>query len=143
MTEAPQRAAAALGKGGCYVLCILKLAERLTGRLLDPLLEFVDAFNRGRVDCAAFVWQAGALLADFTGGAWVVLKAGDGADSMGRAYDLPLSYVAQLGELEIDRYELEGAPGHFVIADGWDPWGDSRAVREGRLVSRRIFRRTA
>ena len=142
MTDAPQRAASALGKGGCYVLCILKLAERLTGRLLDPLLEFVDAITRGRVDGTAFVWQAGALLSDFTGGTWEVLKAGDGVDSAGRAYDLPLSYVAQAGELEIDRYEVEGAPGHFVLTD-WDPWGESRAVREGRLVSKRIFRRVS
>lgn len=142
MTEAPQRAAAALGKGGCYVFCILKWAERLTGRVLDPLLEFVDAITRGRVDSAAFVWQAGALLADFTGGAWAVLKAGDGVDSMGRAYDLPLSYECKPGELEIDRYEAEDLPGHFVLTD-WDPYGDSQAVREGLLVSKRIFRRVS
>jgi hypothetical protein len=142
MIFAPQRAAAALGKGGCYVLCIFRWVEKLMAIEINPLNEFVRAVERERVAPDAYVNMADILMADFTGGTWEVLKAGDGKDSRGRPYDLPLSYQCKPGELEIDRYEVEGeTDGHFIHPDGWDPYGESRAVREGRLVSKRIFRR--
>jgi len=144
MIAAPQRACAALGKGGCYVLCIFRWVEKLLAIEINPLNEFVRAVERARVAADAYVNMADILMGDFTGGSWVVLKAGDGADSAGRPYDLPLSYQCKFGELEIDRYEVEGeTEGHFVLPDGWDPYGESRAVRDGRLVSKRIFRRVA
>lgn len=149
MIFAPQRACAALGKGGCYVLCIFRLVEKLMGIEINPLNEFVRAVERERMAPDAYVNMADILMADFTGGSWAVLKAGDGKDSRGRPYDLPLSYQCKLSDLEVDRYEVEGeTEGHFVLPDrygttspGWDPYGESRAVRDGRLVSKRIFRR--
>jgi len=139
--EAPQRAAAALGKGGCYVLCIFRWAEKVAGIAVDALAEFARAVGRECVYADGYVRQADVLLSSLAGGTWRVLKGGDGLDSYGKPYDLPLSYQPAPGELEIDRYEIAGEAGHFVLPDGWDPYGESRAVRDGRLVSKRIFRR--
>ena len=149
MIASPQRVMAAIGKAGCYVLCIIRHAEKLRDCDFSPLAEYGSARMLGfmREDC--YVWSAGKLLGHLAGGAWIVLKAGDGLDSAGKPYDLPLAYVLQPGELEIDRYEIAGDAdsSHFVVGDGvtveWDPYGDSRTVRLGHLVSKRIFRRTA
>ena len=148
MIASPQRVMASIGKAGCYVLCILRHAEKLRDCDFSPLAEYGSARMLGflREDC--YVWSAGKLLGHLAGGSWIVLKAGDGLDSAGKLYDLPLAYVPAEGELEIDRYGIDGEEeGHFVVGDGvtvdWDPYGDSRTVRLGHLVSKRIFRRTA
>lgn len=149
MIAAPQRVAAVIGKWGCYFLSILRKAEEVLGRELDPMVEFSNAVNENFLrasDC--FVLKPAELLASFIGGTWTVLKAGDGVDSAGNPYDLPLSYKANSREVEILRYEIPGTEGHFVLGDGvggiaWDSFGKSITASAGRLVSRRIFRRTA
>jgi hypothetical protein len=141
---AVQCVAALIGRWGCYFLCILRLAEKLLGKMLDPFHLYVLAVQSHYMRENCFLDFPGGLLGALAGGRWRVLKAGDGLDSAGNAYDLPLAYVLQPGELEIDRYEVPGeTEGHFIDVDGWDPYGDSRTVRDGRLVSRRIFRRTS
>ena len=57
----------------------------------------------------------------------------------------PVDYACLPREIEILRYQVD-AWIHFVVGDGqghvaYDPWGDSRAVREGVLQDKRIFRR--
>jgi len=57
----------------------------------------------------------------------------------------PPERMTRKNEVEILRFESSyGA--HFVVGDGdghvaYDPWGISRAVRQGRIESKRIFRR--
>jgi hypothetical protein len=141
---AVQRVAAMIGEWGCYFLCILRIAEKIIGQLLDPFHFYLLARAGRYMRENCFLDFPAGLLSAIVGGSWRVLKAGDGLDSAGNAYDLPLSYVLQSGEFEIDRLEIEGEKdsSHFVLPD-FDPYGDSRTRMLGRKVSMRIFRRTA
>lgn len=149
MIIAPQHVAIIIGKWGCYFLSILRKAEEVLGRNLDPMVEFSNAVNKGFLRATdSFVLDPAKLFASFTGGTWTVLKAGDGMDSAGKPYDLPLSYVLDSREVEILRYEITGTEGHFVLGNGtggidWDSFGQSITARDGKLISKRIFRRTA
>jgi hypothetical protein len=144
-----QRVAAMIGEWGCYFLCILRIAEKFLNSILDPFHFYLLARASGFMRENCYLDRPAGLLGALIGGAWIVLKAGDGLDSAGKPYDLPLAYVLQPGELEIDRYEIAGEAdsSHFVVGDGvtveWDPYGDSRTVRLGHLVSKRIFRRVS
>ncbi|MBE3088021.1 MAG: DUF261 family protein [Chloroflexi bacterium] len=147
MIAAVQCIAASIGKWGCYFLCILRLAEKALGKFLDPFRFYILAVQGRYMRWNCYLDDPGGFFSTLAGGHWRVLKAGDGKDSAGNDYDLPLAYVPAEGELEIDRFEVAGeSEGHFVVGDGatvdWDPYGESRTVREGRLVSKRIFRRT-
>ncbi|MBL8965402.1 MAG: DUF261 family protein [Spirochaetaceae bacterium] len=131
---APQRIAEAIGKEGCYFLSLLRLAETELGDHIDLLDAYGRAIGAGamREDC--YILDGGAILETYLPGAWAVTH--ESAD-----------YKPKPGELEILRYDLAGAS-HFVVGDGsgrvaFDPYGDSRTVREGRLVSKRIARRVA
>lgn len=142
MIAAVQNVAYFIGKWGCYFLCILRLAEKAMVKLLDPFYYYILAVHNRYMRDTCFVDKPGELLASIVGGEWVVLKAGNGLDSAGRPYDLPLAYVLQPGEFEVDRWEKSGDPeGHFILPDGWDPYGKSQTVANGKLVSRRIFRK--
>jgi len=149
MINAPQHYAVILGKWGCYFLSILRKAEEALGRQLDPMVEYVNATGAGYVrEADSFVLDPARLLASFLGGEWRVLKAGDGADSAGKPYDLPLAYVCDSREVEILRFEIPETEGHFVLGDGlgaiaWDSFGKSITATRGKLVSKRIFRRIA
>lgn len=159
MTQDIQRRAAAIGKTGCYYLSILSLAEQLGAGKLDPLDLFDVFLSRGWVGQDAFMNDPAAILGFLTKQSWKIRKAGDGKDSAGKPYDIPLAYTLVAGEYEILRFERPLLPNerpsadtaHFVRGKGsgtldksrilWDPWIDSRAVSAGRLVSRRIFTR--
>lgn len=154
MIAAVQCVAAFIGEAGCYFLCLLRLAEKFLGKFLDPFHFYILAVQGRYMRANCFLDQPADFLSILIGGHWRMLKAGDGKDSAGNAYDLPLSYKLAADELEIDRYErAEVAAGkttliaHFVVSDGvtveWDPYGTSRTVRDGKLVSKRIFRRMA
>jgi hypothetical protein len=149
MIDRPQAAALAIGRTGCYFLSILKLAEKWGGPRRDALLEYENAVGRGTLGNDCMVLDAGRLLSILTNNGWTCLKAGPG-------HELPLTYqCASAEELEILRYERPVEPGdtasseraHFVVGDGqgklsWDPYGESRTVRVGKVVSKRVFRRT-
>jgi hypothetical protein len=148
MIAAVQRVAAFIGKWGCYFLCILRLAEKILGKLLDPFHFYILAMQGRYMRANCFLDDPAGFLGTLLGGRWRVLKAGDGLDSAGNKYDLPLAYKPAEGELEIDRYEVKGeTEGHFVVGDGvtaeWDPYGESQTVKNGILISKRIFRKSA
>lgn len=136
--NAPQKIAETVGASGCYFLSLLRLAEARMGIPIDVLKAYDLAVSRDlmRPDC--YVTDPGALLELFIPGAWAIRH--EGAD-----------YKAGPEELEILRYELAltgETKSHFVVGDGsgrvaFDPYGESRTVREGRLVSKRIARRVA
>jgi hypothetical protein len=159
MTQDIQKRASAIGKAGCYYLSVLSLAEELGAGKLDPL-DLFDAFaSRGWLGPDAFMNDPAAIIGMLTKGPWRVRKAGEGKDTAGRPYDLPMAYQLQPGEYEVLRFERPLAPNekasadtaHFVRGRGtgpmdrsrvlWDPWTDSRAVNAGKLMSRRIFTR--
>lgn len=142
MIAAVQCVAAFIGKWGCYFLCILRLAEKYLGKLLDPFHFYILAVHGRYMRENCYLDDPAGFLSSLVGGRWIVLKAGDGADSAGRPYDLPLVYELKPGELAIERWQVPGEDeGHFILPDGWDPYGASRTVRDGGLVSKRIFRK--
>lgn len=144
MIVAVQKVCKQIGLTGCYFLCILRIAEKILDEFLDPFHFYLLARQGRFMKETCFMDIPAGLLGAIVGGEWIVLKAGDGLDSAGNAYDLPLAYELQPGEFEIDRLEIEGEKdsSHFVLSD-FDPYGDSRTRRLGHKVSMRIFRRTA
>jgi len=148
MTRNVQGLCAALGADGCYELALYGICEKRGSRPVDVVRAHESALAAGLVEKDCFVKSAAGLLRAVLGTSFVVLKAGDGLDSAGNAYDLPLDYVCAPDESEILRFErVEGRStiGHFVIGDGRggvdeDPYEGSKTVRLGRLVSKRIIR---
>ena len=134
--KAPQKIAEAIGASGCYFLSILHLESLIDGGSVDPFDAYNIATARGymREDC--YILDPAAVLGFFNRDKWEVFHATP-------------EYLPKPGELEILRFERV-PPGmtysHFVVGDGkgavaFDPYGVSRTVRDGALVSKRIFKR--
>jgi hypothetical protein len=136
MNEPRQKLMEILGADGCYILCIVHLGEQQTRERVDAIPVFLDALEKVHVMRNCLVLEAAAILSDIPGVKWS--KRTEGAD-----------YEVKPDELAIDRWERTTGSGtvvHFVVSDGkggvaYDPYGDSRTVREGTLVSKRIFSR--
>jgi hypothetical protein len=130
MNEPKQKLMEVLGKEGCYIDCIVHLGEGLLHESLDDVQVFLRALEEQQVKQNCLVLDAAGLLSDLTGVQWT--KRNESA-----------SYQAKPGELEIQRWEHKSGSGtsvHFITQD-YDPYGDSRTVREGVLASKRIFSR--
>lgn len=127
------------GEAACYALDIVKIAERVTGRDMDPIMSFYDAVAAGLIHYNEqdpndnnnfFVTDPARLLSCLTGIPWTVEKA-------------DADYLAKSGEYVVDRWERRktGAViGHFRLPD-WDSLADSQTVKYGSIVSKRVFRR--
>ena len=139
-----QHKASNMGSGSCYFFSILKIAEDCGAGHLDAFREYENAIARGWMRADGFMERPADLISDLTGCKWIVLKAGVG-------HELPLDYTLAPLEKEILRFErtqngMSEAMVHFVVGNGhnqveWDPWENSATVANGKLVSRRIFRR--
>lgn len=130
MNEPKQKLMEVLGKEGCYIDCIVHLAEGLVHESLDDVQVFLQALEKQQVQVNCLVLDAAALLSDLTGVKW--LKRNEGPE-----------YLRKPDELVIERWERKTGAGvvvHFITQD-YDPYGDSRTVREGVLVSKRVFSR--
>lgn len=133
--EPRQRIMEALGKAGCYFLSIIHLAEYCTKERIDAIEQFLIALSEGNVQQDCFVVRPEKILSDITGIGWGVKK-------------VTADYMPGPDELEILRFERQDVGaliGHFVVGDkgkvSYDPYGDSKTVREGKLVSKRVFYR--
>ena len=129
--EARQKIMETIGRDGCYFLCIVRIAEEITGSRVDAVAVYLFAVARQWMDATCYLVQPHRILEHMTGQRWTSAKED-------RAYQV------QPGEKEVLRYErTEGrtTQAHFVLPD-YDPYGDSLTVRNGRLVSKRIFRRS-
>ena len=137
--RAIQRDYELMGAEGCYLLSLIKAAERILGRYIDAYEVYIRAHAAGAIDERCYIYDPPAVMTLMLGGRWKVEKKG--AD-----------YIPAPGEITILRYEREErAPSgtktysHFVLAAlnglsvAHDPYGDSRTVREGTLVSKRIL----
>ena len=127
-----QRYAAAIGGTGCYFLSLVHLAEDFLSLRLDAIKAYESALLAKAIREDCYVLDPARVLALLTGYDWTVEHR-------------PASAATAPGELEILRYGL-GDAAHFVVGDGrgrvaWDPYGDSKTVREGVLASKRIARR--
>lgn len=134
--EPRQKLMETLGKTGCYFLSIIHLAEYCTKEREDAIEQFLVALSEGNVQQDCFVVHPENILSGMTGIQWGVKK-------------VTSEYLPGPDELEILRFERQAVGdlvGHFVVGDGkggvsYDPYGDSRTVREGKLISKRVFYR--
>ena len=130
MNEPRQKLMAILGEEGCYFDCLVHLGEGQVHERIDSIPVFLDALEKNYIKMNCLVLDAAAIMESITGVKWI--KRNERPD-----------YEPKPGELEILRFERKSGAGtvvHFVTKD-YDPYGDSRTVREGALVSKRIFSR--
>ena len=129
-----------MGAGGCYLLSLIDIAEDLIKREIDVFRVYADAVAEKWMTEDCYLERPARILTELSGEPWDIRKEGP-------------EYLCKPGEYEILRYEREiKTPGktvtiaHFVRGDGkgkvlYDPYEGSRTVRDGHLVSKRIFGR--
>ena len=128
----------AVGDYGCYALCIINIAEEITGCHCNTLLELEYGIDKGYIifnrnnyyDPGNFdVLEPAKFLAMMVGGRWSVRKSDD------------ILYKPQQGEYVVERWERNGY-GHFArTRAGYNSLQDSKCVTLGKLASLRIFKR--
>jgi hypothetical protein len=134
--EARQKILLTLGESGCYLLCMVKIAEDLQGgRRIDAVEKYLECVHQGycREDC--FILNPTAIMHYLYGGWWQWKKE-------------EANYKPHGGEFEILRYEWPTPSkiwSHFVLGDGqggvaYDPLGHSNTVANGDVVSKRILK---
>jgi len=125
-------------KSGCYLMSLLWFANKFTNMSLSA--ETIDAglftlFVRNKwMNDQAYILKPEAILN------WCGVKCvyTDAHEPPGRMCDKK--------EFEILYWRHPDLGGHFTAGDGkgrctYDPWGESKAVAEGMLLSKRIFKR--
>jgi hypothetical protein len=146
MDKTPRQATyVTMGKYACYLFSLIYIAEKLTHRRFDAeqILNWAKSAGFAGDDCflgtKAGTASAHYILGHLTGKRW----------TMRNVYEL--DYIPQEGEQVIGRYEwvvresgMERISSHFVVDDGkrgieYDPIGESNTVKNGKLVSLRVF----
>jgi len=134
-----QVAAKHIGDSGCYFLSILKAAQGIGAMDIDypgeALAWYWCGIDKGWLGDDCLVIDGAALLSHLAAVIAYTLHK-ESAD-----------YQAKPGDIEILRFEVEKTGitySHFVLGDGkggvaWDPWPGSLTVRNGKLMSKRIF----
>lgn len=133
------------GEAGCYALCLIEIAERVSGQrfntvdVLDALIKrsFIYYNYSNPNDGDNFYVRSPASVMEYLcGGAWQVEKQ-------------PAEYVPKSNEWVITRWEraVTGTTyGHFNLPEqrdyeAWDSLVDSKTVKFGKVVSTRIIRK--
>jgi hypothetical protein len=126
-----------IGEAACYALDIIQIAIEETGRNMDPVtmldlgihLDFIH-YTAPDDNDNFFVNDPAVFLTTISGIDWTMSK--ESAD-----------YVAKPGERVVERWERKvtgSTIGHFRLPE-WDSLADSKTVKFGQLVSKRVFRR--
>ena len=128
----------AIGKWGCYALCIINIAEEILGYKLDKLKAIEEGIKKGYIswneqnyqDPKNFdVDQPAMFLSMLTGLRFSIRKEFN-----------DILYKPQKGEYIVERWERNGY-GHFArTRDGYNSLQDSKCVTLGKLASLRIFK---
>jgi len=119
-----------VGEEGCYLLCIVDIAEEVLKERIDAVVAYLDGIERGFVQENCLMTNAAGFLEMLTGVKWE------------KRYE-SATYVKKDGEFEVQKWQRKSGVGtvdHFK-REIYDPYGDSRTVREGYLESKRIFAR--
>lgn len=125
---------------GCYLVSILFHIWRKLGYMFTPAMvnELYDAFiEHGWMTKECKILNPGKIFV-YLGMKARYTDRHEPADRMCAPDEIEILYF------ELDRPDKPTIP-HFVAGDGqgnimFDPWGDSRCVREGKLISKRIFK---
>jgi len=123
-----------INKYGCYFMSILFLGNKYTGYQLSTrkINNFYDyCVDSGWMDAECFINDADGIFAEM------------GLHTRFHDKHEDPWILCRDDEIEILRYQI-GHWKHFVAGDGhghvaYDPYGISRAVREGELRDKRIF----
>jgi hypothetical protein len=135
MIEPRQKIMLALGEGGCYFLCLIRLAESLhSDYRIDAVPTYLQAIKDKNLQEDCTVLNPAGIMQTLYGGRWYYHKEG-------------ISYKCGPGEFEILRYERPTPAkvfSHFVLGNcnggiEYDPLGESHTVANGYLVSKRIL----
>jgi hypothetical protein len=127
------------GQAACYALSIIKIAERITGQIIDPFAALVDGIEKRHIRYNwnnqddgdnFFVADPAALLSALTGRPVTVRKK----TNINRG-PAPREYIVQCWE----RQAVGKTITHFRLPD-WDSLKDSLTVKNGRVTSLRVFR---
>ena len=128
----------AIGKWGCYALCIINIAEEVLGYKLDKLKAIEEAIERGYIswnednyaDPKNFdIDQPALMLGMLTGRKFTVRKEFN-----------DILYKPQKDEYIVERWERNGY-GHFARTKaGYNSLQDSKCVTLGKLASLRVFK---
>ena len=127
------------GEASCYALCIAKLAERITGKDIEPL----EALLKGvRKNFFHYNWKNpddpnNFFVNDPEG----FIRHLSGRRVTVRKWD-SVFYKPSPNEYIVERWERPTPKmifSHFKLPD-WDSLRDSQTVKHGKIVSLRIFR---
>lgn len=128
MKEPRQRVMEEIGKEGCYVLALVDIAEEVMDRRIDAVVAYLYGVENGHLRENCLVKNGAGFLKMLTGFPWT--KRYEGA-----------AYQAKLGEYVVEKWKRKSGSGtveHFR-RPCYDPYGDSKTVREGWLDSKRIY----
>lgn len=134
-TRSVQKDFERIGAEGCYLLSLVKAAEIQAGRYIDPYRVYIEALGKQLIKENCFINDPAGIMALMLGGRWGFEKVPGGTST-------------KATDIVIFRYERKDGMktwAHFVLAnpDGktiaFDPYGDSRTVREGALISKRVL----
>jgi hypothetical protein len=127
------------GEAACYALCIVKLAEKITGNSVEPLEALLIGIERKAVyynwenpddPDNFFVKDPEAFLSMLTGKRVSVRK-----EEIFFYQPAPNEYVVQRWERPTPKMIYS----HFKLPD-WDSLCNSQTVKYGKITSLRIFR---
>ena len=121
----------------CYFQSILAANEKVgmpAKTAVETLKLYFELWNEGAIDNETTILKPDAICQ----------KLGGYLKFMGK---YPKEYRPASDEIEILDFYHEGTGvTHFVLGDGngrceWDPWLNSNTVRNGKLRSKRIYKR--
>ena len=127
------------GEASCYADSIIKIASIVTGKYFPIVETLADCVDKNFIHYSEanpddpdnfFVEAPDKMLSFLTGQNWTLTK--ESAD-----------YVAKPGEYVVNSWEraVTGATfRHFRLAD-WDSLMNSKTVKFGKIVSKRVFRK--
>lgn len=135
MNEPRQIIFANMGAFGCYLFCIVHLAEQIMGAAISDYSALLQGKAQGLICPDCYILDPAGLLTMLTGIRWETSK------------EAP-EYIPKLGDYVVLRYSWKekkdgvviAEHSHFVLPD-WDPFETSQTVKNGSVASRRIFRR--
>ena len=126
-----------IGAWGCFYISILAIIEDATGRVFTPkdiLVIWAENLNDGDLTEESFIMNPDRLARELTNG------------KIGQVGKFPATYQLKEGEYEILEWHNPRTKfTHFTTGDGtgkckFDPLGSSVTVREGKVMSKRIFK---